>query len=273
MVYFLLADERRILRDDKVFDATVLLVGKRELTGEVEAEDVAVLPPDAKIMGVYDLKDIIREKEAYYFPEEDKYLIRIETDGYPRFQLADADEIPPEVRVLERVELADRITKAKQDKELRKLLEQIGYKLPSFKKEFLKGAVVFFLFAAAYHLGSYFLKAQSEVLAAKEAKIERQEKELDRLYEKYRNRLYVLKERQGPKGVEFMEKVKKLPLDEVFLFSYTGAGMWQASGKVPYWKVEELKEACRREKLSCTLKYDNGGYFDVAITPQTGFPG
>jgi len=271
MVYFLLADERRILRDDKVFDATVLLVGKREFTGEVGEEDVAVLPPDAKIFGVYDLKDIIKEKEAYYFPDEDSYLLRIETDGYPRFHVVDGEELPPDVKVLDRPELADRIARARQDKELRELLKQLGYKLPSFKREFFKGAAIFFLFVVFYHLGEVYLGNQMKALSAKEAEIERQEKELDGLYEKYRNRLYVLKERQGLKGIDFMERVKRLPLSEVFLLSYTG--LWQATGKVPYWNVGKLKKACKREKLSCTVKYDNGGYFNVAITPQMGFPG
>ena len=266
MIYFLLADDKRILRDDKVLGTTVLLVAKREITGDIDKEDIAILPTDEFFYGVYDLKDIIKPKEAYIFQDEEEALFRIETGekSYPRFQTLKPEELPPDVKIINRIELADRITKASEDKKVKEILSEEGYSLCYPKRELLKGIAVFIVLLLIGKGFTHFFEGKIQSYTLQTSEITKKEKKLDKLYEKYKNQLYILKEGKTEKGIEFINKAKKLPLSSVKSLSYSGR--WILNGEVPYWKVEELKKICGKEKLFCQVKYKMGGYFDVIVS-------
>ena len=264
MVYFYPVEEGRVLTDAKAFLSNVLLVGKKENTGEVNREVLNLLPKGVYYHGVYDLADVLKEGEAYYFPEEELYLMRVETEGYPRFSLVEEGQVPSTFRILTREKLVDRISAAKQDKELKKLLSLEKYRTGDWKAELLKGAVVGVVFLIVSFFGQHYFEKQAQTTQEKLTELAVKKKELGKLYSKYRDKLYVLKRPIGKEGVEFLNKVERLPLSKVDSLVFAGTN-WLAVGEVPYWSVKELKKKCREEKLRCSLSYKAGGVFNVRI--------
>ena len=261
MVYFV--KEGEILTDAKVMASSVILFARKEGTGEIEKESLAVLPKHTVYHGVYDMKDVIGPSEGYYFPEEEQYLIRIEGDVYPRFAVVGEGQFPSTFRLLSREELVNRITRARQSREIIEALKELGYTVVSWKSELFKALGMLVVSIVLGFTLSHHFSVESEEIGKKLGDLSFQKKQLDRLYDRYRDRLYVIKEKTGKEGVEFLEKVEKLPLSRVESVLY--ANRWIVNGVVPYWNVKKLKEACRKEGLTCTLNYRGGGEFDVKI--------
>jgi len=266
MVYFYLSPTEEMLVDDKLLGINALVVARQEFTGKIEKENLTSVPTEVEYFKVVDLKDVLMPNEAYYFPEEERYLIRIETGegNYPRFTLVDSDSITPETEILKREDMADRIMKAPTDKEIVKILRELQVEVPGLWYELSKGFTLIAIAIGLFFGGKYFFETQMKDLQQKTENLTFQTKQLNQLFEKYKYQLYVLKDNIGNKGVKFMSKLEKLPVDELSSLTFTGRE-WFAVAQVPYWKIEKVKAKCKELGLNCQFSYKRKGIYEVRI--------